>query len=58
MWDKNPGSFSDIKDLERPIDITFPLIDGNYLLDCDADWGQGVVHTAKHITNQEPYCAP
>ena len=40
------------------IDIIFPLVDRNRILDCDADWGQGVLHTAKHIANQEPYCAP
>ena len=28
------------------------------IIDCDADWGQGVLHTAKHVANQEPDCAP
>ena len=39
------------------IDIIFPLVDGNQLFDCDADWGQRVLQAAKHTANQEPYCA-
>ena len=39
-------------------DITCLWVEGNQLLDCDADWGQGVLQAAKHTANQELYCAP
>ena len=38
-------------------DIIFPLVDVNLLLDCDAAWVQVMLHSAKHIANQQPYSA-
>ena len=58
-----PGNFKKIglgsvrQESRNTIDIIFPLVDGNQLLDSDAAWGQIALHSAEPITNQTPYCA-
>ena len=40
------------------IDLIFPLVDGNKLLDRGAAWSQGVLPTAKQIANHQSCSAP
>ena len=43
--------------LVKIIDIIFPLLDGNSLLDSNTAWGQIALRSARPITDQTPSCA-